>query len=145
MPFDFQVAIDCADPHALADWWAETLGWEVEPSNEAFIKDIIAKGLATEEQTTTHHGVLVWKSGAAINYPAGDQPSGRPRVLFQLVPEAKTVKNRLHFDVRVGAEQIEAEHEKLLARGATFLWRGNEGPHHWITMADPEGNEFCVS
>jgi Glyoxalase-like domain len=144
MPYDFQVAIDCADPHTLADWWAETLGWEVEPSNEAFIKDMIARGFATEEQTTTHHGVLVWKDGAAINYP-GDQPSGRPRVLFQIVPESKTVKNRLHFDVRVGADNIEAEHEKLLARGATFLWRASQGPHSWITMADPEGNEFCVS
>ena len=38
MAYEFQVAVDCADPHTLADWWAETLGWQVEPSDEAFIR-----------------------------------------------------------------------------------------------------------
>ncbi|GAB1643646.1 VOC family protein [Krasilnikovia sp. MM14-A1259] len=145
MAYDFQVVIDCADPHPLADWWAETLGWQVEPSDEAFIKDIVAKGFATEADTTTHKGVLVWRDGAAILHPEAP-PGGRPRrVLFQRVPESKSVKNRVHLDVRVGPEQSEAEHERLLARGATFLHRGRQGPHSWITMADPEGNEFCVS
>jgi hypothetical protein len=35
MAYDIQIVVDCRDPHALADWWAEALGWEVEPSDEA--------------------------------------------------------------------------------------------------------------
>jgi hypothetical protein len=66
-------------------------------------------------------------------------------VLFQLVPEAKTVKNRVHLDVRVGADRREAEVARLLERGATELWRASQGPYEWVTLADPEGNEFCVS
>jgi hypothetical protein len=83
--YGFQVTADCADPHGLADWWAETLGWRVEPSDEAFIRRMIAEGYATEEDTTVHGGSLVWRSGAAINHPDG--PDRAPRVLFQLVPE----------------------------------------------------------
>ncbi len=66
-------------------------------------------------------------------------------MLFQTAPESKTGKNRVHLDVRVGDEKREAEVERLTARGATFLWRGQQGPHSWVTMADPEGNEFCVA
>ena len=144
MAYDFQVTVDSADPHALADWWADTLGWQVEPSDEAFIKDMVAKGFATEADTTTHRGTLVWKVGAAIRHPDGPA-SGRSRVLFQLVPEAKTVKNRLHLDVRVGADDLAAVQERLTSRGATFLHDGRQGPYVWVTMADPEGNEFCIA
>ena len=146
MPHDFQIAVDAQRPHELADWWAQTLGWVVEPSDEAFIRRMIAEGYATEADTMSHHGVLVWRDGAAIRYP-GDAGSGgtRPRVLFQLVPEPKTVKNRVHLDVRVGAENVEAEVASLTERGAAFLHRGSQGPHTWVTMADPEGNEFCVT
>jgi hypothetical protein len=138
MAYELQIVIDSADPHALADWWAETLGWEVEPSDEAMIKDLVAKGQAQESDTTTHNGTLVWATGAAIRSP------GKPRVLFQKVPEGKTVKNRQHLDVRAGDDR-EAVHRNLIDRGATFLHRGNEGPFNWITMADPEGNEFCLA
>jgi hypothetical protein len=34
---------------------------------------------------------------------------------------------------------------RLAGRGATELYRAQEGPHEWVTMADPEGNEFCVT
>ncbi len=134
--------MDSADPHALADWWADALGWRVEPSDEAFIRKMIDAATARPTfDTTTHRGILVWREGQAINHPDG----AAPRVLFQLVPESKTVKNRVHLDVRVGAENIESEVERLAAAGATELWRGRQGPHWWVTMADPEGNEFCVS
>ena len=139
MAYEFQVTLDCADPHTLADWWAETLGWEVEPSDEAFIRRMVSEGYATEADTTTHHGVLVWKEGAAIRH------AGRPRVLFQLVPEKKTVKNRMHLDLRVGPDDVDSVVRKLIARGATFLHEGRQGPHTWVTLADPEGNEFCVT
>jgi len=113
----------------------------VEAQDEAFIRRMIDAGYATEEQTTTHQGALVWKEGAAINSP----DPNRPRVLFQLVPEGKTVKNRLHLDLRVGPESREAEVARLVAAGATELHRASQGPHEWATLADPEGNEFCVS
>jgi hypothetical protein len=145
MPYDFQIVVDASQPHVLADWWAETLGWVVEPSDEAFIRKMVAEGYATDDDTMTHNGALVWKEGAAIRHP--DVPSGlaRPRILFQLVLEPKTAKNRVHLDVRVGEENVEAEVATLVGRGARYLWKGSQGPHWWVTMADPEGNEFCVA
>ena len=141
MAFDFQVTIDSSDPHELADWWAEVLGWQVEEQDEAFIRRMVESGAASEADTTVHRGGLVWKVGAGLRSP----DPGRPRVLFQAVPEAKTVKNRVHLDVRVGAERREAEVARLLALGASELWRGAQGPFEWVTLADPEGNEFCVT
>jgi hypothetical protein len=141
MATDFQVTIDCSSPHELADWWAEVLGWTVEPSDEAFIRRMVEEGQATEADTTTHRGTLVWRDGAAINSP----DPGRPRMLFQRVPEPKTVKNRMHLDLRFGAERQEAEVARLVGMGAKELWRASQGPHSWVTMADPEGNEFCVA
>ena len=137
----FQVTIDSAAPHDLADWWAETLGWQREPSDEQFILRMIEAGHASEADTLRHHGELVWAEGAAINHPDG----AVCRVLFQRVPEPKTVKNRVHLDVRVGPDQVATEVRRLIARGATVLHEGRQGPHTWVTMADPEGNELCVS
>jgi Glyoxalase-like domain len=141
MAFDIQVVVDCSAPHDLADWWAQALGWPVEPQDEEFIRRMVDTGAATAEDTTTHRGALVWKVGAAITSP----DPGRPRVLFQLVPEPKAVKNRLHLDVRVGPERVEAEVARLIGLGARELWRGRQGPFAWVTLADPEGNEFCVT
>ncbi len=136
----FQVVVDCREPHALADWWAGTLGWEVEAQDAAFIRSMVDQGFATEAETTTHHGNLVWAAGAAINPPAG---TTAPRLLFVQVPEGKTVKNRMHLDLR-GSSDIAALRSSLEARGATRLWEASQGPHSWITWADPEGNEFCA-
>ena len=143
MAYEFQVTVDCADPHMLAEWWAETLGWEVEPQDEAFIRRMISAGHASESDTKLWDGRLVWKVGAAICHPDGTQRA--PRVLFQLVPEAKAVKNRVHLDVRIGADDVEGAVAGLVERGAKFLHRGQQGPHAWVTLADPEDNEFCVS
>lgn len=139
MSYGFQVSVDAADPHAQADWWADALGWEVEPQDADFIRDMVSKGFATEADTIVHDGQLRWREGVAI------RSEGHPRVLFQLVPEAKTVKNRVHLDVQVGQDNVEAEVERLTARGASFSHRGQQGPHSWVTMTDPEGNEFCVT
>jgi hypothetical protein len=141
MALEFQVTVDSLHPHDLADWWAHALGWQVEPQDEAFIRRMVAEGAAAESDTTEHRGALVWRVGAAITAP----DPGRPRVLFQLVPEPKTVKNRLHLDVRAGVGRQDAEVARLLELGATELWRGAQGPSTWVTMADPEGNEFCVT
>ena len=101
----------------------------MEPSDEDFIRRMVVQGYAVDADTTTHNGVLVWKQGQAIRPRTAPMTGteGR-RVLFQLVPEPKSVKNRLHFDIRVGPENIEAEMERLTAAGATFLHRGPAGP-----------------
>lgn len=143
MAYDIQVVIDTQNPHDLADWWADALGWEVEPQDEAQIRDLVGKGAVPESATTTHRGALVWKEGAAIRHPDGLERA--PRVLFQLVPEPKTLKNRVHLDIRVGEENIDAEVERLVAKGAKVLHHGRQGPYRWVTIADPEGNEACVS
>ncbi|MCX4626144.1 MULTISPECIES: VOC family protein [unclassified Streptomyces] len=143
MAYTFQVTIDSADPHPLADWWADALGWEVEPTDEEFIRKMVAAGQATEDDTTTHRGALVWKVGAAIRHPEGIERA--PRVLFQLVPEPKTAKNRVHLDVRTGSDNPQEVVERLIAKGARHLHEGRQGPYTWTTLADPEGNELCVS
>ncbi len=145
MPYDFQIAVDSGQPHVLADWWAETLGWVVEPSDEGFIRRMIAAGYATDDDTMMHNGALVWRDGAAIRHPDELDGGTRPRILFQLVPEAKSVKNRVHLDLRVGEENVDGQVAKLTERGATYLHKASQGPHWWVTMTDPEGNEFCVS
>lgn len=144
MAFSYQVVVDSADPHALADWWAEAVGWDLQPSDEAFIRRMIAEGHATEADTKVHNGVLVWALGQAIVHPDGRDAGPGSRILFQVVPEPKTVKNRVHLDIRVGQENLESELARLTARGATMLHWGNEGPSRWVTIADPEGNELCL-
>lgn len=141
MAFDFQVTIDCAAPHELADWWAEALGWQVEPQDESFIREMVRTGAASEADTSRHRGALVWRAGAAITSP----DPHRPRVLFQRSEEPRQGKNRVHLDVQVGPERQDAEVARLLGLGATELWRASQGPYAWVTMADPEGNEFCVA
>ena len=64
-------------------------------------------------------------------------------LLFQVVPEGKSVKNRLHLDLRSSASMA-AEVERVKALGATELRYVEEGGSFWTVMLDPEGNEFCV-
>jgi hypothetical protein len=96
--YEFQVTQDSADPHALADWWAETLGWGMKPSDEAFIRRMVAEGYASDSDTKVHNGSLVWKEGTAIRHPDGLERA--PRVLFQLVPKGKRDEPRT--DGRLG-------------------------------------------
>ena len=142
MAHTFQVTFDSNAPHPLADWWADALGWEREPTDEAFIRRMVDEGQAAESDTMRHNGELVWVVGAAIRHPTDESA---PRVLFQLVPEPKTVKNRVHLDVRVGPENVAAEVARLTAAGATVLHEGQQGPFRWTTIADPEGNELCLT
>jgi hypothetical protein len=138
MSRDFQVAIDCTDPHLLNRFWAELLDYEIE-HHDAQIKEIVAAGFATLDETIEVDGERWWKTAAACR-----SHDGRNRLLFQTVPEPKTVKDRIHLDVRAGDER-DAVIARCLERGATKLWDGQQGPHTWVTLADPEGNEFCVS
>lgn len=143
MSYRLQICVDAHDPHAQADWWAQTLGWEVEPSDEAFIRSMVEQGFAADADTMTHRGVLVWREGQAVNPPP--DLAGAPRLLFQAVPEPKVVKNRAHLDVRLDGDDKDAIREALIERGAAYVSTHRQGPHTWHVMTDPEGNEFCIS
>lgn len=69
------------------------------------------------------------------------EPDRLPGLLFVPVPEGKTAKNRLHPDFR--PDDQEAEVARLIALGARRAEPAQEG-QHWVTLFDPEGNEFCV-
>ena len=137
----FQVVIDAADPHALCDFWAQALHYEVEPTDESFSRQMIGQGFAQESDTLVVRGELRWREGAACADPEG---TGL-RLYFQLVPEGKAGKNRVHLDLRPEGADRTAEIGRLEALGAWQLWDGRQGPNTWTTMADPEGNEFCVA
>ena len=138
-PPTFQIAVDCADPHALARFWAATVHYELEDHHDG-IERIIAAGWATLDDTIEIDGRRAWKTAAACHDPHGHGP----RLLFQQVPEPKTVKDRIHLDLHFGTDG-DAEVARLIGLGATKLWDGQQGPQRWVTMADPEGNEFCVA
>ena len=83
--------------------------------------------------------------GAAGNYRSIVDPDGvSPKIILQGVDEAKTVKNRIHFDIQI--DDIETEAARLIALGAVRLQDEPFVEHgtSWILLADPEGNEFCV-
>ena len=69
-------------------------------------------------------------------------PEQLPGLLFVPVPEAKSIKNRLHLDFR--PDDRDAEVERFLALGATRADIGQGEQASWVVLADPEGNEFCV-
>lgn len=135
-----QIAIDCAHPGALAEFWAAALGYQVQPPPEGF--DSWPQALTAWGVPEDQHD-----SRSAI---VGDGP----RVFFQQVPEPKTVKNRVHLDLHAGggptvpvAEQsakVAAAVERLTALGATFVEQHEEMGVVWAVMTDPEGNEFCA-
>ena len=139
-----QITFDAADPGALAEFWAAALGYVIEspPGDfESWDEALTAFGVPEE----------LWNSRSAIVDPDGDGP----RVFIQQVPEGKTAKNRLHLDLRAapGLEgddrmaALEAECSRLTALGATRLYRVDPDPpleNGFLTMADPEGNEFCL-
>lgn len=134
-----QVTFDATDPHALADFWAEVLGYEVE-DNSAFVDDLVVSGRMPAEGRITRNGRSAFADVAA----AFDPERRGPRLYFQKVPEPKAAKNRVHLDVSVpDGHKLErvAELEKL---GAKQLWITDDRGPVTYTMADPEGNEFCL-
>jgi hypothetical protein len=138
-----QVVIDCADPSALAPFWAAALGYIVQPPPDGF---------ASWEAFLHESGVpeTEWNSASAVVDPDG----AGPRIFFQRVPEPKTVKNRVHVDVNAGGprDTPDEERRRRVARtverleilGATTFREFDERGEHWVVMQDPEGNEFCV-
>ena len=136
-----QVTFDCADPRAVAEFWKVALGYVDPPVPEGFDSwDAFDESLPTESRGSS------W----ACQHPEG----AGPRLFFQRVPEGKTVKNRLHLDVRVGTglvgeervAALEAECARLVPHGATRvrLLEADEENESCLVMQDVEGNEFCL-
>ncbi|MFI1922701.1 MULTISPECIES: VOC family protein [unclassified Streptomyces] len=147
-PVHWKLVVDAADPHAQADFWAGALHYEVE-DNSALIERLLELGALPGAATLEFHGRPAFRDLIAVRHPDDpfDPDSGTGlgrRLLFQRVPEAKTVKNRLHLDLHPGAELRAGEVERLTALGASVLREVKEPSGQWVVMADPEGNEFCV-
>ncbi len=109
------VCVDASDPRAIASFWQEALGWR--------------RTLDTDTEVV-------------LEPPAGSPEDGvSPDLLFLRVPEGKTVKNRLHLDLRP-LDQA-AEVARLEDLGATRADVG-QGDVSWVVLRDPDGNELCV-
>ncbi|HEX3714901.1 MAG TPA: VOC family protein [Trebonia sp.] len=109
------LCIDSPHPRRTAEFWEAALGWR--------------RTYDTETQV-------------ALEPPAGSPEDGvSPDLLFLKVPEAKTVKNRLHLDLRPRDQQAEVARLEALGACRTDVGQGNKS---WVVLADPDGNEFCV-
>ena len=111
-----EIVIDCADHEVVVPFWLAALGdYQRLEVNEQYV------AIAPLERAV-----------------------GRPPILFQKVPEAKVAKNRVHMDLR--GPSMADEVRRLQALGATFIAERSLGEAvTWTVMADPEGNEFCIS
>ncbi len=139
-----QITIDCADPAGLAAFWAAALGYRIESPPAGFDSwDAASEAFGVPQDQ--------WNSRSAIVALEGPGP----RIFFQQVPETKVSKNRVHLDIRAapglrGAERmaaLAAQAAQLEHLGASLAYRvepdgGMEAG--FITMLDPEGNEFCL-
>jgi predicted enzyme related to lactoylglutathione lyase len=106
------LSIDAGDAAALAGFWAEALGLQVATGADE-----------------GHAVVTIGPADVSV-----------PRLVFHQVPEGKTVKNRLHLDL--AATDWDAEIGRLTDLGATPIRDIEENGTRWVTLADPEGNEF---
>jgi len=113
------ITVDARDPHALAAFWAEALGWKVgEDVND----------------------VEVW-----IERELGDpNNTGFPDILFLKNLDLKKSKNRLHLDFRPNDQAAEVARLEKLGAKKIDIGQSAEPTCTWVVMADPEGNEFCV-
>jgi predicted enzyme related to lactoylglutathione lyase len=134
-----QVTFDAADPHALARWWADLLGYQVQDTHD-FVTKLLGDGVLTEADVMRIDGRLAFADATAANDPSG----AGPRLYFQRVPEPKTAKNRVHVDIPVDPDKLDAEVERVCSRGATLVGLHSQGSHRYAVMQDPEGNEFCL-
>jgi hypothetical protein len=134
-----QVVFDCHDPHALNRFWAELMQYEIEDHHD-LIEQLLQARQLSEDETILIDGRRAFATAAACR----DGQGTGARLLFQQVPEGKQAKNRVHLDVHAGADR-DAVVERCIELGATKLWDGQQGPNTWVTLADIEGNEFCVN
>ncbi|MGD0440601.1 MAG: VOC family protein [Acidimicrobiales bacterium] len=110
------LCVDARDPKSIASFWEAVLGWR-------------------RTQDEPDEVVLEPPAGSAEDAVA-------PDLLFLKVPEPKTLKNRLHLDLRPLDQQREVERLESLGARRVYVGQGDEAT--WVVLADPEGNEFCV-
>jgi hypothetical protein len=140
----WSLTFDCHDAEAMARFWTVALGYVESPPPE---------GWDTWEDWLRHFDVPEeeWGDGASLQDPQGVLP----KISFLRVPEGKTAKNRLHIDLQVSGgrhldaakrtSRIEEFAALLVEAGGTVASRSmHDDQLDHITMADPEGNEFCV-
>jgi hypothetical protein len=147
VPVRYQLVIDCADPDRLARFWTAALGYELAPP---------PAGFETWNDFYRHQGVpeeILVEGADRISDPQGHGPT----IWFHMLPEAKVVKNRLHFDIRASGQwtdpfhdrkkRVDAEASRLADLGATITGplSDEEGGHYAVGMLDPEGNEFDIN
>ena len=119
------IVVDARHPAGLARFWATVLGYHVRPYEQDDLAFLASIGRSPDSDPAV-----------AIDPPDG-VPG--PSVFFNEVPEAKTVKNRVHLDVWLPGTEI----EPLAGLGARVLRAPDEDIDWWV-VADPEGNEFCA-
>jgi hypothetical protein len=140
MTAHFGLTLDCTDARLLAAFWKTALGYVDAPPPPPF---------TTRAEWLAHHGLSEEETADDGEWLCDPDGAG-PRLSILRVPEPKTVKNRLHIDLRLPGHgtpeerwaRVRAEVARLTAAGGRVL-RVDEG-HHAV-MADPEGNEFCVA
>ena len=147
MTVRYQLVIDCADPEPLARFWAAALGYELEPP---------PAGFDTSDDWRRDIGLPESELGVGADSIVDPAGAG-PRIWFQVVPDSKTVKNRLHLDVHASGdrslplatrkERVDAEARRLSDLGATRVGDLSEEAvdHYAVAMRDPEGNEFDIN
>ena len=141
-----QITIDCRNPDVLVPFWCAALDYEPQPPPE---------GHATWRDWYLSIGVSADELGDSDGQDRIRDPEGiRPLIWFQVVPEPKTAKNRVHLDVIVGRglpkpqriQVVEERAARLQALGATRLRHLDEYEDHYgVVLQDPEGNEFCLT
>ena len=111
-------AIDCLDAFALSEWWKDVIGYTDLPDDP--------NGPGDEECMIV-------------------SPESGHRLLFIEVPDAKSVKNRLHLDLAPTNASRDEEVKRVSGLGAQQLAdRRRPDGTGWVVLADPEGNEFCI-
>jgi len=127
------ITFACENPVELSEFWEAALGY-VRPELPQQVLDEVQKGIDAGELDPTGWAMLVPPGG------------GGPRLLFQRRAKTPTESIPIHLDL--SAVDGEAEVERLLALGATFVERRSQRigsfTDHWAVLRDPEGNGFCV-
>ncbi|HEY2505988.1 MAG TPA: VOC family protein [Streptosporangiaceae bacterium] len=124
------ITFDTPHPAPIARFWAAALdGYAVAPYDEAELERLRQLGIDSTEDDPT----VVVEAGP-----------GRARLLFQLVPEEKVTKNRVHLDLAIDSpdeQGFQAELDRLTGLGAVL-----QADHQqWVILTDPDGNEFCLT
>lgn len=128
-----QITVDAAGPRALGAFWCDVLGYVEQPP---------PPGFDTWDDALDSMGIA--RSDPDRAFAIVDPEGIGPRMFFLKVPEGKTAKNRLHLDVHTDPDEMQARVAELVSIGATVVGEYDEPEGHWITLLDPEGNEFCL-